>query len=160
MIIILMGVSGAGKTVVAQLLAEELGWSFYDADDFHPRSNIEKMTRREALSDEDRRPWLEALSALIAQKLASGDNAILACSALKSEYREYLLIDPQVRLVYLKGSFSLIQQRLDDRRGHFMTAALLQSQLDALEEPSDAIVVDVSASPQELVRAIRAKLGV
>jgi len=160
MIIVLMGVSGAGKTVVGQLLAEELGWSFYDADDFHPRSNIEKMTRREALSDEDRRPWLEALRALITQTLASGDNAILACSALKSEYREYLLVDPQVRLVYLKGSFSLIQQRLDDRRGHFMTAALLQSQFDALEEPSNAIVVDVSASPQELVRTTKAKLGV
>jgi gluconokinase len=159
MVIIVMGVSGAGKTTVGLLLAEQLGWRFYDADDFHPRSNIEKMSHGQPLSDADRQPWLQSLQELVRATLDSGTNAVLACSALKSEYRDYLLIDARVRLVYLRGSFSLIQDRLNRRRGHYMDAALLQSQFSVLEEPSDAVAVDVSGTPPEVVQTIRAKLG-
>jgi gluconokinase len=159
MIIVVMGVSGAGKTTVGLLLAEQLGWTFYDADDFHPRSNIEKMSHGVPLTDADRRPWLESLRELVRTTLGSGSNAILACSALKADYRDYLVIDARVRLVYLKGSFSLIQDRLSHRRGHYMDAALLESQFSALEEPADAVVVDVSGTPAEVVQTIRMRLG-
>jgi gluconokinase len=160
MIIILMGVSGAGKTAVGRLLAEQLGWTFYDADDFHPPSNVEKMKHGEALTDADRRPWLEALRALVRATLDSDSNAVLACSALKSEYRDCLLIDTRVKLVYLKGSFSLIQGRLRHRHGHFMTAALLESQFIALEEPSEGVMVEISGTPDEIIQTIRARLGI
>ncbi|HEY6331229.1 MAG TPA: gluconokinase [Blastocatellia bacterium] len=160
MIIILMGVSGSGKTVIGRLLAERLGWTFYDADDFHPASNIEKMSQNQPLTDADRLPWLERLQQLVRTTLDSGSNAVLACSALKQEYRRYLLIDPRVRLVYLKGSFLLIQGRLSHRRGHFMPAALLESQFKALEEPTDAVTVDVSGTPDEIIGQIIEELSV
>lgn len=161
MIVILFGVTGAGKTVVGRLLAQELGWAFYDGDTFHAPSSVEKMRAGVPLSDKERWPWLDALRDLIAGCLATGENAVLACSALKAAYREHLRINERVRLVYLKGDFQLIAMRLQERKGHFMDPMLLESQFETLEEPDgEAVVVDVAGSPPEIVREIRTRLGV
>jgi gluconokinase len=156
MIIVLMGVTGAGKTTVGRVLAEQLGWTFYDADDFHSRWNIEKMRRGEPLTDEDRVAWLVSLEELIREALCSDSNIVLACSALKASYRAHLLIDARVWLVYLKGSRELIRERLTERRGHYMNPSLIESQFEILEEPQHAIVVEAAASPEEIVATIRA----
>lgn len=160
MIIVLMGVTGAGKTTVGRLLAEELGWTFYDADDSHSRANVEKMRGGEPLTDEDRIAWLASLEALIRDKLRSGSNIVLACSALKHSYRSRLLIDAQVRLVYLKATGALSRQRLTERRGHYMNPSLIESQFAILEEPEHAIIVDAASSPQDIVAGIRQKLRI
>lgn len=159
MIIVLMGVSGSGKTTVGRLLARQLGWRYYEADEYHSRANVEKMRAGIPLDDDDRGPWLEALRELIRGCLARDESAVLACSALKESYREFLLIDERVALIYLKVDYEIIQQRLDHRRGHFMNPSLLRSQFDALEEPAADTHVDGSPSPGEVVRAIRARLG-
>jgi gluconokinase len=160
MVVILMGVAGSGKTTTGRRLSEQLGWKFYDADDFHPPANIDKMSRGLPLDDADRLPWLLALRELIRARLSQGESAVLACSALKESYREYLLIDERVRLVYLSGDSALIRERLRGRRDHFMRPELLDSQLAALEEPARGFRVDVSAAPDEVVAAIRDHLGV
>lgn len=159
MVILLMGVSGAGKTTVGQSLALQMGWEFVDGDDHHPAANVEKMRNGIALTDADRAPWLESLRALIAGWIAAGTNAVLACSALKGAYRESLRVAPEVQVVYLKGTPQLLQQRLRARLGHFMTERMLKSQLAALEEPEHAVVVDVGRSPEEIVAEIRARLA-
>ncbi|NJL46780.1 MAG: gluconokinase [Leptolyngbyaceae cyanobacterium SM2_5_2] len=151
MIIVLMGVSGVGKTTIGKLLAAALKIPFYDGDDFHSENNIAKMSRGEPLTDNDRALWLASLRNLIQQLLAKHESAIIACSALKASYRQQLQVDPdQVMFVYLKGSYELIQQRLNRRQGHFMNPQLLASQFTLLEEPEDVLVVDV-AQPLELV---------
>jgi len=157
MIIILMGVSGSGKTTVGRLLSKELGWPFYDGDDFHPPANVEKMRAGIPLDDDDRDGWLTSLSDLIRQKIQNRENAVLACSALKQKYRERLEQDrpDEVRLVYLKGDFALIQQRLQTRRRHYMNPNLLQSQFDALEEPGDALTIDIAKGSQAIVKIIQ-----
>lgn len=119
MIIILFGVSGIGKTTVGSLLAEDLGCLFYDADDFHPQSNIEKMKIGVSLNDDDRQDWLQTLRALINQSIIKGENAVLACSALKVKYREYLTVNDNVQFVLLKADFATIEERMNNREGHF-----------------------------------------
>jgi gluconokinase len=161
MVVLVMGVAGSGKTTVGQRLAAELGWHFVDADDLHPRANVEKMAAGVALTDEDRGPWLERLRGEVERALEAGEPLVLACSALKRAYRERLVVDPtRVRLVYLSGSRELLASRLAGRRGHFMPPSLLDSQLEALEPPAGAVRVDVSAEPAEVVAAVRAGLGV
>ena len=160
MVIILMGVSGAGKTLIGRLLATTVGYQFYDADDFHPPANIDKMSRGTPLDDDDRQPWLETLGALVRRCLAEDTDAVLACSALKQTYRHYLLIDPHIRLVYLKADQDLIRERLLQRRGHFMDPTLFESQFDTLEEPQDAFWVNTALSPTDIVAAIRRHLQI
>jgi gluconokinase len=161
-IVIVFGVSGAGKTTIGKLLAEELGWKFYEADDFHPRANIEKMRSGRPLKDEDRWPWLERLREQITRSITAKDNAVLACSALKRAYRERLCVSDDVKFVFLRGDYVLIERQLRRRRGHFMNPALLQSQFADLEEPQpdeDAITIEFGRTPEELVDEIKAKLG-
>jgi len=159
MVIVLMGVSGAGKTTVGQLLASQLRWNFADADDYHPPANVEKMRTGIPLTEADRGPWLETLHALITGWIATRKNAVLACSALKHAYRNSLQIGPEVQVFYLKGTPQLLHQRLHSRHGHFMTEQMLESQLATLEEPDDAAVVNIDRSPAEIVTEIRARLG-
>jgi carbohydrate kinase (thermoresistant glucokinase family) len=154
MIIVLMGVSGSGKTTVGRRLAAELGWNFYEGDEYHPSENLDKMRRGIPLTDTDRTPWLESLRELIYTFLANGESAVLACSALKEKYREYLLIDPAVVLIYLQGDYETIHARLQNRTGHFMNPSLLESQFAALEEPESALRVSIALDPAEIVRTI------
>ena len=159
MIVIVMGVVGAGKTTVGRLLAEQSGWRFADADDFHPAVNIEKIRRGIALSDDDRRPWLESLRAAITQWITEERSVVLACSALKRSYRQELRVGPEVRFVYLKGGADLIAQRLRSREGHFANEQILTSQFADLEEPEEAVTVAIAAPPHQIVAEIRTKLG-
>jgi gluconokinase len=154
MVILLMGVTGSGKTTIGLALAESLKWQFADADDFHSPTNVTKMRAGIPLNDADRKPWLATLHDAIAGWIKMGTNVVLACSALKQSYRKQLLIGPQVRLVYLRGSRVLISRRLAQRHGHYMI------QLATLEEPQDALVVDVDAAVANVVADIRKALGV
>ena len=155
-----MGVTGSGKTTVGKLLARELGWRYFDADDFHPPANVARMRSGVALDDADRQPWLERLRGLIRDSLESEENVVLACSALKETYRRRLLINKSVKLVFLKGDFQLIQKRLSKRCGHYMNPALLESQFATLEQPNDSLEIDISADAAEIVKTIRRWLGV
>jgi len=168
MVILIMGVAGSGKTTIGQLLAAELHWPFRDADEFHPPANIAKMSAGIPLNDNDRAPWLLAIRAYIDQTIAAEKSAIVTCSALKESYRESLRGSPQsiggrekpVRWIYLKGDVALLTERLSHRRGHFMKPGMLQSQLETLEEPKDAIVCDIRETPKEIVAEIRERLGI
>jgi gluconokinase len=156
--VVVMGVSGAGKSTVGRLIAARLDCPFRDADSFHPKANIEKMASGQPLADEDRWPWLRAIAAWIEQHRAAGTTCVVTCSALKRRYRD-LVTDSQrtdVRLVYLKGDIDLIEARLKVRTGHFMPPALLRSQFDALEEPladEHAITVPIEETPEEIAAA-------
>jgi gluconokinase len=155
MVIVVMGVSGSGKTTTGRALADALHWGFSDADDFHPRENVEKMRSGVALTDEDREPWLYAIRVAIEQWKRDEFGHVLACSALKESYRDILgRNDPEVKFVYLQGDFDLISRRLGERKSHFFNAALLRSQFETLEIPKDALVVDISRTPPEIVQTI------
>jgi gluconokinase len=162
-VVVIMGVSGSGKTTIAALLAGRLQWEFEDGDWLHPAANVDKMHSGVALTDEDRRPWLQAIAAWIDQTRRAGRHGVVACSALKRRYRDVLIgARPDVRLVYLKGDEALIARRIAARHGHFMPAALLHSQFEALEEPAPdekPIVVSIDARPGDIVARIAAELG-
>lgn len=160
MFIIITGVAGSGKTTVGKLLAENLGWQFYEGDDFHPAANVEKMRRGEALTDADRQPWLDALRAVIQKILESDENGILACSALKQSYRAHLHVNDDVVFVHLAATPELIKRRLEQRRGHFMNPSLLQSQFTTLETSQTALTLDASLPPAALVQQVRDKLHI
>jgi len=154
MIVIVMGVAGSGKSTIGQLLADRLGWPFYDGDDFHPIANVEKMRAGIPLTDEDRSDWLSALAALITKQLRQDQSAAIACSALKQHYRKKLNVNDEVHFVYLRGSYDQIAARLHERTGHYMPPDLLASQFAALEEPQDALTFDISQPPEQIVAEI------
>lgn len=157
-VVVLMGVSGSGKTVVGEALAADLGWPFLDADDFHPEANVVKMAAGIPLTDEDRWPWLDRLAREIAAIGEVAGNAVLACSALKRSYRDRLARGGAVAFVYLKGDQDTIAARLAARAHRYMPPGLLASQFATLEEPTDAIVVDVRSAIPVQVASIRAAL--
>ena len=153
--VIVMGVSGSGKTSIGKALANRLGWDFYDADDFHPPENVAKMANGIPLDDSDRAPWLAALHDLISSSLTANRPGVLACSALKERYRRQLLKDNgDVQLVYLKGRYDLIWSRMSVRKDHYMKPRMLQSQFETLEEPVYALTIEISGSVDEIVEKI------
>jgi gluconokinase len=156
MIVVVMGVSGAGKTTIGQALAAALGWPFVEADELHPPANVAKMARGEPLDDADRAPWLEAVAA----RMRALDDGVVACSALRERYRDVLRVRPDVRFILLDVPRALLEQRLAARRGHFMPPSLLPSQLATLERPADAIVIDGAPPVAAQVAAIRAALRI
>jgi gluconokinase len=167
MIVVLMGVCGCGKTSVGRALADRLGWRFFDADDFHPPENVAKMASGVALTDDDRVPWLDRLAAEMRAVARAGQHAVLACSALKASYRQRILrgiesadgkLDVGVRIVYLKGDAKTIEPRLALRSGHYMPPSLLASQFAALEEPEDAMVIDIRQTTEAQAAQIAAAL--
>jgi len=150
-----MGVSGSGKSTVGKALAYELSWAFFDGDDYHPQRNVAKMRSGIPLTDDDRRDWLLSLAKLISDNLGRSSPGVLACSALKQQYRDLLSVDPEgVKYVYLKGTRELISASMHERAGHYMQAGMLDSQFMALEEPHEALTVDIDHSPQEIVSFI------
>jgi len=155
----MMGVSGSGKTEIGKRLAADLGWPFFDGDDFHPAENVRKMSRAIPLTDADRADWLQALRDLICQQLKAKESAVIACSALKQAYRDYLQVDPSIRFIYLQGSYDLIHQRLKKRNYHYMPSTLLDSQFEVLEEPETALTIDASQPPDTILETIREKLA-
>ena len=153
-VIVVMGVSGSGKSSIGKLLSEKLSRPFYDGDDFHPEANVKKMSSGNPLNDDDRKEWLITLNGLALEHRDKG--AIIACSALKKNYRNLLQagMGDSMAFVYLDGSFELIKSRLDQREGHFMSAQLLQSQFDTLETPSKAITVSIEEKPTQIIKQI------
>ena len=159
MILLIMGVTGSGKTTVGRMLAERLGWVYLDADDFHSPSNKEKMHQGIPLTEADRIPWLDAMHAALQAEAAQGKSVVLACSALRQEYRERLMAGLDVKLIYLRGSRELIATRLAKRMNHFAGVPILDDQFAVLEEPHDAVVVDISETPEQMVDEILRKIG-
>jgi gluconokinase len=154
-----MGVTGAGKTTIGVLLAQRLGWDFVDADSFHSPANVEKMKQGIALDDADRSPWLRSLHGAMEGWAGEHKSVVLACSALKRSYRDELCLGGKTKFVYLKGSYDLIYQRLRQRHGHFASETILASQFAALEEPDDAITVDIDHTEDGIVAEIMRQLG-
>jgi len=161
--VVVMGVSGSGKSTVAGMLRERTGWSFAEADEFHPQANIDKMTAGTPLTDEDRLPWLKALAAWMAEQGREGRSSIITCSALKRSYRDLLREAGVVTFAHLDGTEDVLSGRMSGRSGHFMPPSLLRSQLDtleALEEDEHGLVLDIRRPPEELTAEILARLGV
>ena len=156
MFYVVMGVSGSGKSTIGKLLSDRLNCPFYDADDFHPFSNIEKMSRGIPLDDSDRYPWLLQLEELVSKSLLEGKSGVLACSALKEKYRKIITgkNSQNITWVYLHGDYKTIHQRLKNRTNHFLNEALLCSQFDTLEEPKNALTIEVTTEAQEIVQQI------
>jgi gluconokinase len=158
MVILVMGVTGSGKTTIGILLAKKLSWTFLDADDFHSPANRQKMHLGIPLTDEERLPWLTPIHDELLRRTAHGENVVLACSALRQSYREILCANLQVALVYLRGTSEELHRNLATRAHHFAGESLVPSQLATLEEPTDAIVEDIAHSPEEIVTNICARL--
>lgn len=159
MVIVILGPMGCGKTTIGRHLATDLGWQFFDADDFHPAANKRKMASGVPLDDDDREPWLTLLREIIEKHLADSNDMVLACSALKKRYRRILGIDQQrVYSVFLQGSYSLLLERIEARSHDFMDKGLLQSQLDTLEKPETGLSVDIAGTPEQICRTIIAEL--
>lgn len=150
-----MGVSGSGKTSIGQSLSSELGWSFFDGDDYHPPKNVQKMSQGIPLSDEDRFQWLENLSKLLHEKLLAGENIILACSALQRSYRQQLRLNrTDLSFIYLEGDFELIWKRMQSRPDHYMKPGMLESQFEILEPPENALIIEIDRPVPEIVQEI------
>ncbi|WP_163118224.1 gluconokinase [Acinetobacter pittii] len=163
MIVIAMGVCGTGKTLIGELLSEQLACEFLDGDTLHSAENKSKMSQGIPLTDEDRMPWLQAIRKVIEEKQQAGETAVFTCSSLKRVYRDILRgSDQNVQFIYLKGSYELLQQRLAERAGHFFDPSLLQTQLDTLEEPDahEAITIDIALTPEQIVVQVMQKLGI
>lgn len=158
MILVLMGVSGSGKTTVGRLVAEALRCDFLEGDSLHSAANVEKMAHGIPLTDADRQPWLEAIRARIEQAHRAGETLVVACSALKQAYRDFLDATVPVRWVYLEGPEALLYSRIEHRVGHYMKASMLASQIAALEPPKDALTVDVTPPPEQIAQTILAAL--
>ena len=161
MIIIILGVSGAGKTTVGKLMARSLGWHFVEADDFHSAANIERMRSGHPLTDEDRWPWLERLREQIKRSVAAEENAVLACSALKRAYRQRLRVSDEVKFVFLRGDYAVVEKQLRGRHGHFVNSELLESQFDDLEEsqPDEhSLTIGLGRTPEGIVEEIKTNL--
>jgi gluconokinase len=159
MIVILMGVSGVGKTTIGQILSDKLGWPLSDADEFHSPASIEKMRNGIPLEDADRWPWLDRMNAMLVEKEGRGESVLLACSALKQVYRDRLAKGTaDLRWIYLKGNFDLIRERLEARKGHYMKAGQLESQFATLEEPGNALGVDINDTPDAIADSILRRL--
>ena len=159
-IVVLMGVAGSGKTTIGQLLAKDLNWSCYEGDDFHPKTNVDKMSQGIALTDEDRDAWLAALDGVIRHLISEAQSAMIACSALKKRYRDRLVANrSEVVFAYLKGGYDLAHERLVSRKDHFMKADLLASQFDTLEEPEGVLSIDIAQEPEIIVDQIKQALG-
>jgi len=159
-ILVVMGVSGSGKTTIGKVLAESLGWDFIEGDDFHSAANVRKMASGTALTDDDRASWLSVLRAKIEELLQREQGAVVACSALKDSYRKQLKIDERVQFVFLNIPFDVAKERLEKRKGHFMPVSLLESQFATLQKPagSSSIDVDAQQSPQEIVKEVVARI--
>jgi len=160
MVILVMGVSGSGKTTIGQMLSAQLNWPFVDGDSLHSAANVAKMAAGIPLTDDDRAPWLQSIHDVMEGWLIQQKNGIVASSALKEKYRRILLTSPEIKIVYLRGSYELIYSRMQHRPGHYMKPEMLQSQFAALEEPTDAIVIDIAAPAEEIVANIRQKLAI
>ena len=158
MVILLMGTTGAGKTTVGKLLAARLGWIFLDADDFHPPANIEKIKHGIPLTDADRLPWLEKIHSELVRLSAAAKNVVLACSALKQSYRDQLSAGLEIHIVYLRGSYEQMRRHIEHRHGHFAGESILAGQFADLQEPHNALVLDVSHPPEQLASEIIASL--
>jgi carbohydrate kinase (thermoresistant glucokinase family) len=157
MIIVVMGICSSGKTLIGKMLAERLSLNFYDADDYHPSSNIRKMSSQIPLKDDDRLPWLKSMADQIPQWESKG-GAVLACSALKESYRKILKSGGSVRFVFLKGTKEVVLERMKDRKDHFMPTSLVDSQLQILQEPNNAVTVDIANTPEDIIHEILKEL--
>jgi gluconokinase len=156
LVVILMGAAGAGKTTVGKAAAARLGWEFLDADDFHDRANVDRMSRGVPLTDADRLPWLDRLRRLLSERVQQKKSVVLACSALKRSYQKVLQVSPAVQLAYLKAPPALLRERLKHREGHYLHPSLLDSQLFVLEEPRNALILDAALPVEALAEAIAA----
>jgi gluconokinase len=158
MIVVVMGVSGSGKTTIGTRLAEALNCSFLEGDSLHPPANIEKMSHGIPLTDADRAPWLAAIRAHIMSAIERKESLVVACSALKQQYRDFLSHGTNIIWVYLKGTQEVIEPRIEHRYAHYMKAGMLPSQFADLEEPEDALVVDISLPPEVILQQLLAQL--
>jgi gluconokinase len=160
MVILVMGVSGSGKTTIGEMLSAQLNWPFVDGDTLHSAANVAKMAAGIPLTDDDRIPWLQSIHDVIEGWRMQQKSGVIASSALKKEYRQILLTSSEIKLVYLRGSYDLIYSRMEHRPGHYMKPEMLRSQFAALEEPTDALIVDIAAPAEEIVANIRQKLAI